>query len=229
MIYFLILLVELLGYEDEQKSEATIDNLMPSVPPKRQKQFSIGTESDWKLLLTSNYNRIVSNDLASMLNLQKSSVNEAEDLDASNSRQINPNSALFSSIKIVHFTLHLLYEELKLNTIRSKDLPYLAEFLNRLSNDLGLKEYVLYYWKDFPEYCKIGIGSVLPQLDLKNVSHWPVMSEHPYSVMQHLYDMLRDINVPAFPFIHNVNPRTKDIVQVSDKIHLCALLTADSM
>lgn len=166
-------------------------------------------------MLSSNFNTTVCKDLRNTLNLKANLAITSEHHEHDNDLiKFNVNSILFPYIKIIHYTLHLLYEELKLNTVRSKDLPFLAQFLGQLSNDLGLKNYAVHYWKDFPELCKID-NKMIAQGDLKNVIHWAVMTEEPQCVMRHLYDMLRGVDVPPFPFIQNVNPRTKDIVQAS--------------
>lgn len=212
MLFFVF--TELLGYDDEQKSQVILDNFnTPSAPPKRQKQSLSGTDADWKLLTADAYCRVVNMELRNTLNLRTDMTTSVDDAETPVSARINTNSILFPYIRIIHFTLHLLYEELKLNTLRSKELPYLAQFLSHLANSLSLKYYSVYYWKDFTEHCSRKCREI-NKLDLKNVTYWSVMSEQPYSIMQHMYDTLRGINISPYPFIPNVNPRSKDIVQV---------------
>lgn len=207
--------LELLGYDEEQSNETTIGNTnTPSAPPKRQKQWSSGSDNDWKLMLESDHSKAVCTEMRNLLRLTASIDFDDTKVHDSQVVKVNTTSALFAHIKIIHYALHLLYEELKLNTMRSKDLPLLAPFLCQLSNDLGLKQYAVCYWKDFPELCKMDSNAVI-QGDLKNIIQWSVMEEQPRCIMQHLYDMLKNVEVPPFPFIQCVNPRTKNIIQVS--------------
>lgn len=208
-----------MGYDEEQKSEATLDSLnTPSAPAKRKKHSFAGSDADWKFLMT--VEEYDNTELRKTLNFDtnRAVISENAKTVVEDAIQINTNSVLFPYIKIIHYTLHLLYEELKLNTLRSKDLPHLAQFLSRLSVFLDLKQYSVYYWKDFSELCKISTKTVHP-IDLRNVTHWSVMSEEPISIMQHIYDLLKNAPTAPFPFIPNVNPRSKDIVQ------LCGALT----
>lgn len=203
-----------MGYDDDHKNQVKADNFnTPSAPAKKPKQSLSGSDMDWKLLVTEQHSQLLNRELRNALNLRKTITHGVDNCKAIESVRINTNSVLFPYIRIIHFTLHLLYEELKLNTVRYKELPLLAKFLNYLANSLGLKNYSVYYWKDFAEYCYIKSKEVY-QMDLKNVIHWSVMSEQPYSIMQHIYDMSRGVSVLPYPFIPNVNPRSKDIVQV---------------
>lgn len=208
----------LLGYEDENRTESVIDSVStPSVPPKRQKQSSSGSDSDWKMMINSDYHESVHYEFRNMLNLNIPLQTDRNhfDLTILNATLHNSNSVLFPYIHVIHFTLHLLYEELKLNTMRSKELPFLARFLSKLAGDLGLKEYMVGYWKDFPLDCLCSSAGLISANDLKRAVHWSVMSEKPYFVMQYLYNMLYNVEVLPFPHIPNVNPRTVDIIQVS--------------
>lgn len=210
--------IVLLGYESENGKDQMFDNAnTPSVPPKRQKQSLSESDTDWNLLASTQYHEAVYMDFKNMLNLNKrvGYTNEDVNMQTFHLSQQSSNSVLFPYIHIIHFCLHLLYEELKLNTMRLKELPLLAKLLSKLAGDLGLKEYVVCYWKDYPTECFIDASSIIHSSDLKKIIHWSVMSEKPYFLMEYLCNMLQNVNVPAFPYIPHVNPRTRDIVQVS--------------
>lgn len=207
----------LLGYENENGKDTAADNsATPSVPPKRQRQSLSETDTDWNLLTTTEYHQSVSGDFRNMLSLKKSLANSDEDasLRSFQMNQQSPNSVLFPYIHIVHFSFHLLYEELKLNTMRLKELPMLVTPLCKLAADLELKEYVVCYWKDYPADCVINTNAAVSTADLKKIIRWSVMSEKPYFLMEYLCNMLHGVNVPPFPHIPHVNPRTRDVVQV---------------
>lgn len=143
-------------------------------------------------------------------------VDEAQNVG--NEIKITQNSVFFANIRIIHFSLHLLYEELKLNVLRKKDLKMLSDFLSKVSYDLGLHCYQMYYWKDYPNHCDISKYSnrvQLNQANLKNVTHWPCIdNDRPISIFQFLHDLLCDQTTYAYPYVRNINPRTKDVIQV---------------
>lgn len=207
----------MLGYENENRKELASDT--PSVPPKRQKQLLNESDIDWNLIKDSKYHKDVYRDFKHLLRLEKTVTSMQKDdemnLEFFKINQQSQNAILFPYMHIIHFSLHLLYEELKLNTMRAKDLPLLVKFLCKLAGDLSLKEYTICYWKDFPGECVFNKGDVIGEDELKKIVRWSVMSEQPYFLMEHLYNMLCGVGkISPFPYIPNVNTRTRDIVQV---------------
>ncbi|KAF5270424.1 hypothetical protein FQR65_LT05612 [Abscondita terminalis] len=213
---FISLTYDLLGYDIEQSSEMPRDSpLTPLYVAKRQKQSTLGANSDWNYLVESKLNKLNYQTISTLLNLQ-TPIRTTLPVKNTDIR-INTNSVLFSNIRVIHYTLHLLYEDFKLNATKIEQLPFLARFLSKLSSDLNLKHYVMYYWKDFPNYCMkynsetsvIGVGS------LKNVITWPCMQEQPNNVMEYIYCLLLNkSDVSPYPYIPNVNERSKAIVQL---------------
>ena len=57
--------------------------------------------------------------------------NDDKDKNLDDIQKINTNSPLFSSISNILLTLHLLYEDSKLNKFHWKGCPILASFLSR--------------------------------------------------------------------------------------------------
>lgn len=188
------------------------------MPPKRQKQSLTETDSDWNLLAATDYHQSLYSDFRSVLKLDRSVSYLCEDtnVDAYRMNQQSQNSVLFPYIHVIHFSFHLLYEELKLNTMRSKELALLAKLLSKLASDLGLQEYVICYWKDYPTECYLNTSSAVSVGDFKKIIRWSVMSEKPFFLMEYLCNMLQGASLPPFPHIPHVNPRTRDIVQVSE-------------
>ncbi|CAH1966637.1 unnamed protein product [Acanthoscelides obtectus] len=213
------LLYELLGYDDEQSTESSQKDIpmTPSSCPKKQK-YSTGTDKDWEYLLnseTSVCNGALDQDL-------KIKLNKPESKRESNEFGMNPRGALFPYIRLIHFSLHLLYEEMKLNTLHSEDLSMLIKFLNRLAVDLGLNEYNLMYWSDFPdEVLCVLCEPRIPSNELKNIHFWPSIPDTPVNIMKYVYELFKGKKLAPYPYLPNVNVRSRNIVQ------LCGLLTMD--
>lgn len=205
-----------MGYEEESIYDIPQDlSDAPSTSAKRQRPNSSGTDADWFKLINSNEQSNYWHAVSGILNLQKPMNNQCKNFDSKNF-QINSNSVLFNQIRVIHFTLHLLYEDLKLNVYRSGDLKYLGKFLCKLSKDLGLNDYLIYYYKDFPEtyiYHNQSYKQMI-QLDMKNVTVWPLMSEKPIGVFQYLYKILKKEELGPYPYIKNLNERSKDLIQL---------------
>lgn len=129
-------------------------------------------------------------------------------------RKINGNCVLFPQIKLILFTLHLLYEDLKLNNLRAEDLKLLVGLLSQLASDLGLDDYCLIYWKDFPEICPSITGkNIISDADLKNIISHPVFES--FDIMgfiSNLIDSKKEV-VP-YPWIRGVTNRSRDVIEV---------------
>nr|CAH7720171.1 unnamed protein product [Callosobruchus chinensis] len=213
------LLYELLGYDDEQSSESSQKDtpITPSSCPKKQK-YSTGSDKDWEYLLNSEAS-ICIEPLEEDLKLQLDKPDPKRD---SKEFGINPRGALFPYIRLIHFSLHLLYEEMKLNTLHSEDLPILIKLLNRLAVDLGLKEYNLMYWSDFPGEVLFELSDAkIPSSELKNIHYWPSIPDTPVNIMKYIYDLFKRKKLAPYPYLSNVNKRSRNIVQ------LCGLLAIE--
>lgn len=208
----------MLGYESENGKDSASDT--PSVPPKRQKQSLSESDADWHWLKGAQYHKDTYRDFKHLLKLEKTAnCTQEEDemtLQTFKFNEQSQNSVLFPFFHIIHFSFHLLYEELKLNTLRAKELPLLVKLLCKLAGDLGLKDYVICYWKDFSGECIVeSIDGVVGENVMKKIVRWSVMSEKPHFLMEFLCNMLRGVGGHQFPYIAQVNPRSRDIVQVS--------------
>jgi anaphase-promoting complex subunit 1 len=223
---FIGVLLELLGYDVDKlpvMHQQELDGCGTSgVLSKKKRASDSGSESDWDYLLLSGHHRALGHGLACLLGLQP-----VEAVGPSSSPppvpQINSSAILFSSIPLIVFSLHLLYEDLKLNMLLAESLPLLAQLLHQLACDLQLQEYVLHYWKDFPFHCPLVTCSLhesqITKLDLKKLSLSSLIPVDPPSIFQHVYQLICRQNTEPFPYISHVNKKTKDIVQ------LIALLT----
>lgn len=208
--------LELLGYDNDQSSDVPLESpLTPSSAAKKQRPSSLGTDADWNLFLESDYHKHSSDQFSKILHLH-TRVNKTVTSAKHSEIQVNTNSVLFPCIRVIHYTLHLVYEELKLHIVRTEELPYLGQFLSKLACSLNLREYVIHYWKDFPEHCLLNFTNPtsISSNNLKNTIQWSIMNEKPESIMEHIYNLLMDVEVSPFPYIFNVNERSKAIVQV---------------
>lgn len=184
----------------------------PSVSAKRIRQSLIGTEADWHYLQLTEKRKLISGHLNQILNFKKE-VSTAKNSDTNCDYQVNRNAVLFPFIKIIHFILHLVYEDLKLNMMYKKDIPLLAKLLTRLSFELNLKEYQLYYFKEFPEYYATK-NTCLSLDDLKDCAAPQCIGETPPSVTQLLLGLLERKPVKALPVMQNVNTLTRNVVEI---------------
>lgn len=209
-------ILELIGYEDTTMTQDLSADLpaTPASAVKRAKHDSQGSRDDWTMLTTSARYKIRS-DMIKMLKLKVTELLFESEPDAEMPDiHINTKSVLFPYIRIIHFVLHLLYEDFKLNLLRCDEMLPLMVFLNKLSNDLELTEYSLHYWKDFPAEATLFTSSNIKECDLKNVNTFPGMSEKPINIMQHILNLLGEDEVEEYPYLAHVNERSRDIVQL---------------
>lgn len=132
--------------------------------------------------------------------------------------QFNYGSLLFPYILQISFSLHLVYEELKMNVLLIEDLQSLAQFLYQLCIDLGLDAYINHYWKDCPNICKLNYDPSqrqISEIDLKRIIQPTYFNPEPPNIFNHLYMLLKRRNDIKYPYINNVNTISKDIVEVS--------------
>lgn len=80
---------------------------------------------------------------------------------------------------------------------------------------MDLEEYSLHYWKDFPAQGVLKSNSIIARNILKDVKVWPATNDKPPNVFQHIYDLLKGRADQTYPYLANVNVRSRDIVQVS--------------
>ncbi|XP_018321370.1 anaphase-promoting complex subunit 1 isoform X3 [Agrilus planipennis] len=223
-IIFTGLIFELLGYSEEDHEIQTYPYSTPSSAPKKQRTCSKGSDHDWNQLLNSDWHKNVNNNLSRTLNLKKT-ISSLESPNKSNRIHSNINATLFPHIYTIFFTLHLVYEDLKLSSLRYNELPLLANFLNRLSSDIGLHQYEVQYWKEFPDNCEIrGVNNdkCISKNSLSFVENKNLMGNKVESVFKFVFDLLDGKDVEPFPYIENVNVKTKNILQ------LCGLLISGS-
>lgn len=227
---FTSLVYDLLGYDvDKLKSNIKSECISTSNDEiKRQRPSPQGSNVDWEEMPHSEGVCNLLNLTKSKLKLKSSSNDVNYNQDKKEKCQINQQSILFPYFRLVLFTLHLLYEELKLNTVRLCELAFLAKFLHQIASDLRLEHYVLYYWKDFPECCSFNEMNAADSShevcdgDFLKIHPLSIMSDEPVNVMQHFCDLLVEgvERITPYPFVKHVNPLSKSMLQI------CGLIAA---
>ncbi|XP_012289018.1 anaphase-promoting complex subunit 1 [Orussus abietinus] len=232
---FLVILLALLGYDvdklelikTDEEDQHTEKN-SPIVLPKKQKINDSVSNENWQYIVNSVEHSGSQAFLSDTLNLSRptsstsTSDKPSAKVEESLSGKISAQAILFPYLPLVLLSLHLLYEELKLNTVMTESLPLLAQLLHQLSTDLKLEMYSHHYFLDFPTFCNIsGLTSQVNALDLQKITPPNYMPLRPPSIFQTLNDLLNGRDVTPYPYVHYVNPRSRNIV------HLVALITRE--
>lgn len=222
---FIIVLFTLLGYDvdklqlirknDDDHAERT----SPIVVPKKQKTNDSGSQEDWINMLGSAEHRNSQEFISNILHLNKFSpktetrLRKTEEFE--NAGKISSQAILFPYLPLVLFTLHLLYEELKLNCVMAESLPLLAQLLHQLSTDLNFTMYSYHYFLDFPTYCSpLKDPSQITSKNLSKITIPNYMPMQPPSIFETLNNLLKGQEVQPYPHLNRVNPRTKRVVQL---------------
>ncbi|XP_033359600.1 anaphase-promoting complex subunit 1 isoform X2 [Bombus vosnesenskii] len=221
---FLVVLFTLLGYEVEklqliQKNEKDQLNERnsPIVVSKKQKTNNSGSNDDWKYMTNFMKNGSSKIFISNILGLQKTSniiqTSVPHIIESNNTGKINTQSILFPYFPLVLLSLHLLYEELKLNCVMSESLHLLAQLLYQLSLDLKFDVYAHHYFLDFQSvyYLKNAV-SQMKEADLQKITMPNYIPLKPPNIFETLNNLLNGMEVTPFPYLSQVNLKTKNII-----------------
>lgn len=224
---FLVVLFTLLGYDvdklhmmgNNEKDQFTERN-SPMVLPKKQKTSNCGSTDDWLYILNSSEYKNSQISTSNVLRGQKvSSFLRAVSQGAAESSsigRINVQAILFPHLPLVLFSLHLLYEELKLNSVVSESLPLLGQLLYQLSIDLKFEMYSYHYFLDSPTlYYLRTVTSQICDSDLQKITIPNYMPQKPPGIFETLDNILNGINLVTFPYLSHVNPRTRNVIYLT--------------
>ena len=137
------------GYQVDHLDLSTSSDYGGCPGPKKSKT-GVGTDGDWQYLLESPQHTYSGHSISKILKLEhvvKELTNSNPPNQVKPVGQVNPASPLFSYIPALFWSLHLLYEELKLDTSMYGEMQYIASLLSRLAVDLRLSSYLHHYWK----------------------------------------------------------------------------------
>lgn len=175
---------------------------LASDEPKRRKRdedCSNATDEDWEFLL------------AFTKGVVKEKGAKRTTSTEENKLSYNCNSGLFSRLPLIFFSLHLMYEDMKMDSCFTDTLPWIAEMMHKLSMDLGLPKYSLHYVSDCPQLANSNGGgsSVIINRDkLKDYLYFLGPAKRPPIVLQFLNDIILDREIivqQKFPYLSQVN------------------------
>ncbi|CAB3377512.1 Hypothetical predicted protein [Cloeon dipterum] len=213
---FLAALLGLMGYEVEKLKIIKKYDANCAPQEKRKKKSESGSKDDWSWVV-SNHQKELS-DMCSVLKISCPDLFSIES-NATDGR-INTQAPLFKAFESILASLHLLYEEMKLDVLCKSDLPQLAQLLHLLASDLKVPMYIEHYWKDYPYVCR-PYNSQERQMQPSDLSKLTLKVSEPSSIM-HMVQMFLDCpsrQPRPYPYLANVNDLSRDVVQ------LTALLT----
>ncbi|KAL4141486.1 hypothetical protein QTP88_004117 [Uroleucon formosanum] len=236
---FIQMLLRLIGYNLESLP-LTQDSLNTynDTPAKSKKQrvLDIGSDKDWAFMLKSSFNSFRGNNIAASLGLKNKPNNYNPNFHQHSNlkNNIDTNAILFPYIYDVLFSLHLVYEDLKLNTMKTNLLPMVVQLLYQLATDLKLDEYVYHYWKDYPNfynrnYLSLGLSQISEE-NRKTLIIPSYFEPSPPDIFRLCFLLMKYYKANPYPCIENVNRRTKNIIQIygllclKNKSHMNALV-----
>ena len=186
----------------------------PAGPSKRCRSSEGGCDGDWQFLLNSAHHREVGHSLSRLLDLDHPLVG-GEDGEGVQGGEVSTAAPLFPYIPAILWSLHLLYEELKLDVSSGDQLPRLASLLSLLAADLQLPHFCHQYWQDLPgaafspSLCSRP-SQLAPPL-LSRLSPAPGMTPIPPSILDHLTRLACGHRVEPFPLLPGVAISTQTL------------------
>uniref|UniRef100_A0A6I8P4H6 Anaphase-promoting complex subunit 1 n=1 Tax=Ornithorhynchus anatinus TaxID=9258 RepID=A0A6I8P4H6_ORNAN len=171
------------------------------------------TRNDWEYLLNSDYHRSVeSHLLARTLRLDPLETSPLKET-SSPSPSLDSSTLLFTHIPAVFFVLHLVYEELKLNSLMGDGVQSLVVVLVQLARDLKLEPYIDYYYRDYPALVKTSRQTCSIDQAQTGSMHYPAfLTPEPPSIYQWLSSCLKGEGASSYPYLPGVCERSKLVV-----------------
>ena len=198
-----------LGFDSKALDSSVLTGTSPVMETKKSRtNIEEGTNSDWELLINSAYALTSAHKLNSLFDLQ---------ICVATSTQIqvevNSDCNLFIYLTHVLLVLHLLYEDLKLDTLSWTDTELLVSLLIPLASALNLNKYCDLYWRDFPLLWDTIKWGVIQSLDLDKLEPLISRIETPPNIFSHLLGIMqRKRRQSPYPHVKLVNTRCKDVV-----------------
>uniref|UniRef100_A0A8C8E7G3 Anaphase-promoting complex subunit 1 n=1 Tax=Otus sunia TaxID=257818 RepID=A0A8C8E7G3_9STRI len=214
---FVTCLMNMMGYNTERLSwTRNLDlegSLSPVIAPKKARPSETGSDEDWEYLLSSDYHRnFESHPVAKALRLDPLEVLAPKD-DFSQSLSLDSSTLLFTHIPAIFFVLHLIYEELKLNSLMGEGIRSLVVLLVQLARDLKLEAYIDYYYRDYPALVKTSRQTcIIDQVQTGFMHHPTFFSAEPPSIFQWLSSCLKGEAVQPYPYLSRICERSKLVV-----------------
>uniref|UniRef100_A0A2K6THS6 Anaphase-promoting complex subunit 1 n=1 Tax=Saimiri boliviensis boliviensis TaxID=39432 RepID=A0A2K6THS6_SAIBB len=174
------------------------------------------TRNDWEYLVNSDYHQNVESHLLNRaLCLSTSEVSHMKDEDFSQNLSLDSSTLLFTHIPAIFFVLHLVYEELKLNTLMGEGICSLVELLVQLARDLKLGPYVDHYYRDYPTLVRtIGQVCTIDPGQTGFMHHPSFFTSEPPSIYQWVSSCLKGEGMPPYPYLPGICERSRLVVLV---------------
>ncbi|KAJ8787961.1 hypothetical protein J1605_005619 [Eschrichtius robustus] len=215
---FVTCLMNMMGYNTDRLAwTRNFDfegSLSPVIAPKKARPSETGSDDDWEYLLNSDYHQNVESHLLNRsLCLSPLEVSQMKDEDLSQNLSLDSSTLLFTHIPAIFFVLHLVYEELKLNTLMGEGIRSLVELLVQLARDLKLEAYVDHYYRDYPTLVRTtGQVCTIDQGQTGFMHHPSFFTSEPPSIYQWVSSCLKGEGMPPYPYLPVICERSRLVV-----------------
>lgn len=191
------LLMDMMGRPHEVSSSSSVN---VSVGAKKRRKSENGTNADWEYLLAAD----------------RQSLEDDDDEDHEMVQNYHADSVLFTHIPVILYTMHLLYEDMKLDNSLSTELNFLSQFLYQLAMDFDLEKYKFHYVIDSPHLVHIKSKMTILSDDSDKLLRKELIGAHqPVNIFHEVLNLVSNKTVlKRFPFITNVNLMSRDIFEI---------------
>ncbi|KAJ8671494.1 hypothetical protein QAD02_002753, partial [Eretmocerus hayati] len=223
---FVVIFFNLFGYdinESHMRHAEDVGSISQdfdlNVSHKKQRILNRGGPDDWHYVTNLSVARgmlaFLSNHLC--FNFEQSAAERSIFVHiaptAVNMMKIDSQSRFTDYLPHTIFSLHLLYEEMKLACDMDETIPFLAKLLCTLTVNLSLVNFQCHYQEDFP-MLKIdyqahgdhqeGHGIIIPQY---------LLGASP-DILRTLYSLLVSSRMIPYPHMSGVNPLSRDLIEI---------------
>ncbi|KAF4523327.1 hypothetical protein B566_EDAN011807 [Ephemera danica] len=129
---------------------------------------------------------------------------------------INTDAPLFLQLYRILYSLHVLYEDIKLDLLGCPSLKLLAPFLHHLALDLRETERADMFWRDFPLLCRRQEGQIGEcHLEKLKQLQTPFPDHRPPRVLPYLQSIIaiETDQLKPYPYIPSINRYTKNVIE----------------
>ncbi|XP_062701630.1 anaphase-promoting complex subunit 1 [Aedes albopictus] len=183
---------------NKSNSKSSLDE-----PKKRRKSENcLGTDNDWEYLMAHSGNMKI----------------PEKDAETAGPVPYSSNKTLFGHIPSILYTLHLVYEDLKLEPLMRNELKLLSEFLYELSSDAKLEKFQLHYFLDFQHLVDLRSCCFIKEEDrTKFINVNDIDFENIPKIFSYIHTILLNPNKPEmrhYPCLEKINNRSRDIILI---------------
>ncbi|XP_011495610.1 PREDICTED: anaphase-promoting complex subunit 1 [Ceratosolen solmsi marchali] len=224
---FLVIFFTIFGYDVNKlyitmtnELDHTTEHYSPMILSKKQKTINNGSTNDWNYLIASeitNQTQIFLHDAIGLSKLKPNDSDETVTILDSETAQIDKTtvqSGFVIHLPYILFSLHLLYEEIKLSRNMSESSFLLAKLLYQLSMDLNLSNYKQHYFSDFPTLSKNNTEFQINDTEFRKIIIPDFISSNTPDIFKTLYDLLTLSCVPSYPYLFQINSISKTLIQL---------------